>query len=298
MIYAALVIISIVAILTFIRLLIFFRDIRNITDALDELNDGKRRNRLATYSGNKSIESLCESINKTIALQEQYQANMKNYEQRLRDSIAITSHDLRTPLTSILGYLSMIKTDHEKAPHYLNIIEERAKALHHLIEEFYELSVIDDENYNITLESVDISAIATNCILGYYALLQSKKIEIDVSLPEKALFVVGNIVAIERIFQNLIQNAIKFTAGNIYIKLEELDACCVFTVSNNTNALTSEDIAHLFDRFYTADKSRSDRNTGLGLYIVKILLEKVHGAVVETSLQEEWFTIKIVFNKK
>ena len=298
MIYAALIIVSIVAVLIFVRLLLFFGDIKNITNSIDEINYGKSRKRLTTLSGNKRIESLCESINKNIALQEQYQANLKNYGQRLRDSIANTSHDLRTPLTSILGYLSMIKTDHEKAPHYLDVIEERATALHHLIEEFYELSVIDDENYTITLESVDISAIAANSVLGYYALFQSKEINVDVNLPEKALFVIGNTLALERIFLNLIQNSVKFAAGSINIKLEEQEDRCVFTISNNTKALTSEDIAHLFDRFYTADKSRSDRNTGLGLYIVKILLEKIHGAIVEASLQDEWFTIKVAFDKE
>jgi signal transduction histidine kinase len=91
---------------------------------------------------------------------------------------------------------------------------------------------------------------------------------------------------------------VKFATGSIIIKLEEQENHCVFTISNNTKALTSADIAHLYDRFYTADKSRSDRNTGLGLYIVKILLEKIHGRIVETSLQEEWFTIKIALNKE
>jgi len=300
MIYTVFIVIgiSIVAILIFIRLFLFFRDIRNITGALEELNNGKSRKRLTTSSGNKHIEALCASINKSIALQEQYQVNIKNYEQRLRNAIANTSHDLRTPLTAILGYISMIKTDHEKAPHYLNIIEGRANALHCLIEEFYELSVIDDENYNIKLERVDISAIATNCILGYYEPLESKKIKIDVNLPEEALFVIGNTLALERIFQNLIQNSIKFASNSIYIKLEEQNACCVFTISNNTKTLTSADITHLFDRFYTADKSRSEGNTGLGLYIVKILLERIHGTIIETSLQKEWFTIKIAFNKE
>jgi signal transduction histidine kinase len=167
-----------------------------------------------------------------------------------------------------------------------------------LIEEFYELSVIDDENYNITLERLNISATAENCILGYYALLESKKIKMDITLPEEALFVIGNTLALERIFQNLIQNSIKFAFDSIHIKLEEQDICCVFTISNNTKALTSADITHLFDRFYTADKSRSEGNTGLGLYIVKILLERIHGTIIETSLEEEWFTIKIAFNKE
>jgi len=292
------VFIGIVAILIFIRLSLFFRDIRNITNSIEELNKGKSRKRLTTSSGNKHIEALCESINKSIATQEQYQANMKNHEQRLRNSIANTSHDLRTPLTSILGYISMIRTDHEKAHHYLNIIEGRANALHYLIEEFYELSVIDDDSYNITLERVNVSAIATNCILGYYEPLESKKIKIDVDLPDKAVFVIGNTLALERIFQNLIQNSIKFAFDSIHIKLEEQEDGCVFTISNNTKALTSADITHLFDRFYTADKSRSEGNTGLGLYIVKILLEKIHGTIIEASLQKEWFTIKIAFSKE
>ena len=298
MIYAALIIISIVAILIFVRLFLFFRDIKSITSALNELNDMKNRKRLTTSSGNKHIEALCTSINKNIALGEQYQANMKTHEQRLRNSIANTSHDLRTPLTAILGYISMIKTGHEKVSLYLNIIEERANALNRLIEEFYELSIIDDDNYNIDLERVSITAIATNCILGYYTPLESSKITTDVNLPEKPLFVVGNALALERIFQNLIQNSIKFVSDSIHIKLEEEKTCCVFTISNNTKILTSADVPHLFDRFYTADKSRSEGNTGLGLYIVKILLEKIQGTIIETSLQEEWFTIKIAFKKE
>ena len=300
MIYTVLIIIGIstAAILIFIRLSLFFRDIGNITNSIEELNKGESRKRLTTSSGNRHIEALCESINKSTAIQEQNQAKMKNYEQRLRNSIANTSHDLRTPLTSILGYISMLKTDHEKAPHYLNIIEGRANALRCLIEEFYELSVMDDDSYNIALERVNITALATNCVLGYYAPLESKKIKMDVNLPESALFVIGNTLALERIFQNLIQNSIKFAFDSIQIKLEEQEACCVFTISNNTKTLTSADLTRLFDRFYTADKSRSEGNTGLGLYIVKILLERIHGTIIETSLEEEWFTIKIAFNKE
>jgi len=297
MIYIAFIVISIISVLVSIRLAFFFRDIRNITDALEELNNDESRKRLTTSSGNKHIESLCESINKSIAIQEQSQVNMKNYERRLRDSIANTSHDLRTPLTAILGYISMIKMKPEKVSDYLGIIECKANLLHRLVEEFYELSVLDDERYEVQFVKFDFVALVTNCVLEYYPLFQKKGIVLDASLPEKAILINSGILETERILQNLMQNATKFSSKYVRIQITEDEDKCEFTIENDTETLTSEDVTRLFDRFYIADKSRSEGNTGLGLYIVKLLLEKTHGELINVSLKEGCFSIGITFNK-
>jgi signal transduction histidine kinase len=288
---------AIIAAALVVRLFFLTRAIRRINHELHKLNTGRSKKIITTLSGNKDIEALCESINRNIAFQERKQIQVRNHEQNLRDSIANISHDLRTPLTSIWGYLTMIKANPDKISEYLNNALGKVKHLSLLIEDFFELSVIDGDAYIIKLERVDIVAILTDCVLESYAFCKEKGIHTAVNLPENATFVWGNKAAIERIFQNLLQNAIKFSCGDISIECEDDGRLFVLAISNNTKTLSADDIPHLFDRFYIADKARSKGNTGLGLYIVKVLLDKIQGVVLDISLKDEHFSLKIGFQK-
>jgi len=294
--YIAIVLTLIIIILAF-RLLALRREIRCVSKDLQDLNTGSTGRKTTLTIFHKPLENLCQHINLGIEVRDKARIDAEIHEAELRAQISNISHDLRTPLTTILGYISMTKTAPEKAAGYLEIIEDRSKALQELVEQFYELSVIEDSHAELELESVDITAALTNCLLGNYALFEKKGIEPESRLPEQSIIVVSNHQVLERIFQNLIQNALKFARHSITISLADEGTHCAFTISNDADNLVNADVEYLFERFYTADKSRTSGNTGLGLYIVKRLLEKTQGSVNSAKLENGQFTLEILFTK-
>ena len=276
------------------RFVFLRREIDRISRNLKELNIGASRQKLTVNTLHSSLENLCRQINAEMEVVN----DAKKHEAELRAQISNISHDLRTPLTAILGYISMAKAAPQKREDYLEIIESRSKALQSLVEQFYELSVIEDTLTELVLEAIDITAMLTNCLLGHYALFEKKGIEPDANVSDRRIFVISNAGALERIFQNLLQNALKFAARSITLSLEDKDTYCVFTISNDAPGLHEADVKHLFERFYTADKSRIGGNTGLGLYIVKRLLEKTQGSVGNVTFVNGWFSLEIIFAKQ
>ncbi len=289
--------IGMVAAFLLIRLYLTEREIKQITEQIRDLSEGKTRKILTVSLFSKEIRNLCSAINSYNAKHKQDRINSINHEENLKQSIANLSHDLRTPLTSILGYIQMMKESENAKDDkdYLEVIEQRAGALNVLIHDFYELSVLEDDNTNFETERLDLVALVTNCLMGSYALFEQKGIQPTIQFPEKAVYIQGNTMACERIIQNLLSNALKFSAGEIGISLEALETHCLLRVWNTTQLLSEADMAHLFDRFYTADKSRSQKNTGLGLHIVKALLSKMDGQVEAASLNGSIFELVIRF---
>jgi len=296
MVYIVIALLLIILILT-ARLISLHHEISRVSKSLYELNTGVTGQKLTITMLHRPLETLCQQINLEITDRDKARIAVENHEAELRAQISNISHDLRTPLTSILGYISMAKASPEKVADYLETIEGRSKALQSLIEQFYELSVIEDSRNEMILKPVDATAILTNCLLDSYTLFEKKGIEPETCLPNQSIIIINNAEALERIFQNLLQNALKFAEYNVTISLADEGEYCAFVISNDASNLTESDIEHLFERFYVADKSRKTNNTGLGLYIVKRLLEKTRSKISEVSFSDKLFTIQIRFEK-
>lgn len=289
-------VLSIIILILSIRIILINFEIKNITQQLNDLTLEKTRKKLTTTVGHRNTQKLCVEINQSLRKQQEQQIATKNHEEELKQSISNLSHDLRTPLTAIIGYITLLKQDRVKAEEYLDIIEDRAKALNKLVNEFYELSVIEDNEYMLELSEIDIVAVLTNVLMGSFTLFEDKKIIPQIYIPDKAVHIIGNIDAYERVFQNLISNAVKFNEKHVVISLVEENEKCIITISNTTSGIDSEEIQRIFDRFYTADSSRTNKNTGLGLYIVKTLCEMM-GANVSGKLSDlNTLAIEIIIN--
>ncbi len=289
MLYA--ILITLIGVLI-VRLFFLDREIDSVSQQLEMLNEDKTRKRINISLSRRSLVRLCNAVNFNIDKQEQARIEIQQHEDKLKQSIAGISHDLRTPLTSIIGYLTMLN-DKGIKDEYIDIITHRAKALSELVNDFYELTVLEDEDYSLDCERLDIVALLTECIIGSYTLFEEKGIKPAISIPDYAVHVFSERIATTRILQNIITNAIKFSDGFIAIKLETQSNKCMVTIKNSTTLLTKDDVAKMFDRFYTADKSRGSGNTGLGLYIVKTLLDKMGGEVVKAELKEGIFEMQI-----
>lgn len=244
----------------------------------------------------KDIEKLAATINNNMQEQKQVEIDIMNREERLKQNISDIAHDLRTPLASIRGYITLLDncTEQEKKE-YINIIERKSEELNLLINNFYEISLFDNSSLKIQTTLIDIVQVIMEIVISNYALIKNNEIEIDNRLPEKQIKIYGEELTCKRIIQNLISNSIKYSNGYISIQLDEFDNEVIFTIKNSVLELKESDLEHLFERFYTVDKSRNRSGSGLGLYIVKLLLKKIGGEVRDISLEDDILSISIMF---
>ena len=217
----------------------------------------------------------------------QIEIDIMKREERLKQNISDIAHDLRTPLSSIMGYITLLDNCTEKEKkEYINIIQRKSEELNLLINNFYEVSLLDNSSLKIDITSIDIVQVIMDIVISNYALIKNNK---------KQIKIYGEEITCKRIIQNLVSNSIKYSTGYISIELDELENEVVFTIKNNVSNLKESDIEHLFERFYTVDKSRNRSGSGLGLYIVKLLLNKIGGEVKSIALEDSILSISIMF---
>ena len=271
----------------------FRRINKEITNNLEEYVNIK------TKSVDKDVENLVQNINLIFDSKQKVVAEKKKKEEGLRASISNMSHDLRTPLTSIMGYLQMIKsekTSESDKKEYMDIVEKRTKSLQKLISSFYGLSRIEGNEYNFNYKKVNLSNVLCENIAIFYNDFISNNIEPVIEIQEGIKEIISDEGAITRIFSNLIGNMIKHGENFVKISLKQENDIIITEFTNQATGLTQENLDKLFDRFYTVDNSRSDKNTGLGLYITKVLVEKL-GYNIIANLKEDNLVISIIWNK-
>ena len=272
----------------------FRRINKEISNNLDEYVNIK------TKSVDKDVENLVQNINLIFDSKQKVVAEKKKKEEELRASISNMSHDLRTPLTSIMGYLQMIKSEKPSEAdkkEYMDIVEKRTKSLQKLISSFYDLSRIEGNEYNFNYKKVNLSNVLCENIAVFYNDFINNNIEPVIEIEEGIKEIISDEGAITRIFSNLIGNMIKHGENYVKISLKKENDIIITEFTNKATGLTQENVDKLFNRFYTVDNSRSDRNTGLGLYITKVLVEKL-GYNITAKLENENLKIKISWKEK
>ena len=262
---------------------------RQICEITKQISENKK---LRISLSNKQIEKLAGIINEKNDLEQKTKVRIIQEKEQLKHSIADISHDLRTPLTSIQGYLTLLKDceDKEEQEHYFSVIQAKTNYLTELLQIFYDLSLIESEDYILEIEEIDVNRIVTDCLIDKYNEL--KELTPTIKIENAPVWIIGNAVACKRIIDNLVTNAIRYSDDDIEIVM---DADGIFTVKNTTSELKNIDVNILFQKFYTVDTSRSNGNTGLGLYIVKELLNKIEGGIKEISYKNNILTISVYF---
>ena len=262
---------------------------RQICEITKQINENKK---LRISLSSKQIEKLAGIINEKNDLEQKTKVKIIQEKEQLKHSIADISHDLRTPLTSIQGYLTLLKDceDKEEQEHYFSVIQAKTDYLTELLQIFYDLSLIESEDYILEIEKIDVNRIVTDCLIDKYNEL--KELTPTIKIENAPVWIIGNAVACKRIIDNLVTNAIRYSDDDIEIVM---DADGIFTVKNTTSELKNIDVNILFQKFYTVDTSRSNGNTGLGLYIVKELLNKIEGGIKEISYKNNILTISVYF---
>lgn len=207
---------------------------------------------------------------------EELEEKLQTGNDELTTAVTNISHDLRTPLTAICGYLDLLAQEpqSEKSGRYLAVIRERTDAMRSLTEELFHYSVITATTDELHIEGVSLNDILEQSLAGFYGALSARGITPEIRIPEAAVVRKLDAAALRRIFDNILSNAVKYSDGDLTIRLWP-DGTVSF--SNSAPSLSRVQAEHLFDRFYTVETARN--STGLGLSIAKLLTEKMGGTI-------------------
>ena len=297
--FGIIVVLAVAVAVLAVRTVVMRREIRSMSRQLEDLSAGRSEKKISLTLVDARLNELATQINENMELQKQLRIDTRKSEQRLKDSIAGVSHDLRTPLTAIIGYIQMLERSglngeqQEKA----TIILKKANAMRELVESFFELSVIESGQSELAEEAVNFTNIVSEAVVDFIPRFEAAELEPDVDLGNKSLYIAGDTTALGRIVQNLLSNALKYTAGRVKVALEERDGEIILTVVNEVRPDTPPDMERIFERFYTGDDCRNSGSAGLGLYIVKLLAEKMQGAV-SASLENKMLSGYVVFQEE
>lgn len=285
---------SILAFIFLSHLLFIKKELKNILNQLKNYNIRKTEKKIDITLLDKDIEKMTIEINNLIDLHALSNIEKKSAERELKQAIANISHDLRTPLTSILGYIQLIEkpevTDEERKE-YLAIAKDRAKRLQILLNDFFELSVIESVDHSLKLGKLGLNSIVEEIVINLYDKFNEQQIVPSIKIPQEQMNIIGDESAVKRVIENLVINAIRYSDGNVSITLERNNTKINLTISNDVKNITEKDVELFFNRFYTADQTRSGKGTGLGLPIAKALMDKMNGKL-SAELKDSWLHVK------
>lgn len=221
------------------------------------------------------IRKLATEINSQLRLLRKERCRYQQGNAEVKDAITNISHDLRTPLTAICGYLDLLEKEEksETVQKYLLQVQNRTEALKNLTEEMFRYSIASS-GQTLNRQQVDVVRILEESLLSFYGLMQQKGISPEIVLPEGSVLRELDADALGRVFSNIISNAVKYSDGDFKVEMNEN---CEIEFSNRARELTPVMVERLFDRFFTVEVAR--KSTGLGLAIAKTLAEQMDGMV-------------------
>lgn len=270
------VILFITVIALSIKIILMRKSAVEISEELWEKLKSDTNTLITISSKDRTMSRLANDINLQLRELRKQRRRFLQGDMELKSAITNISHDLRTPLTAISGYLDLLDNveKNEAAERYLEIIKNRTEVLKQLTEEVFRYSIMTSPEYDNRAELVTVNGVLEESILGFYAALQERKITPNICMTESKVIRKLNRAALSRIFSNLINNAIKYSDGDLDITLTDTGE---ITFSNTASELNEVEVERLFDRFYTVENAR--KSTGLGLSISRILIEQMNGAI-------------------
>ena len=272
-------------------LLVLRHSLREAAEELDEKLRTDTNTLISISSGDRAMQSLVTHINRQLQALRRERLRLHSGNAELTAAVTNVSHDLRTPLTALCGYLDLLEQEPqtEAAARYLAVIRERTDAMRALMEELFRYSVLTATADELHTEPVCLNDVLEQSLAGFYGALSARGITPSVQLPEEKVIRPLDAAALRRVFDNILSNAAKYSDGDLAVVLAPDGEV---TFSNRASALSRVEAARLFDRFYTVDSARG--STGLGLSIAKLLTEKLHGTI-SADYENEKLRICIAF---
>lgn len=294
MLYVMIIILIALVLFLCIKLLLVKKELRRVTFEMKSNEDGRPMN--VDFVDN-DLQNMIVQVNQLYEYIMKIKAEGKEDEEKIRESISMISHDMRTPLTSIIGYLQVAERSEDRAEmiENIDIALDRAKYLNKLVNDFFELSLIQSGQVEIKVEKVNLSEVICEEILAESPEIDRKGIEPSFSQAEENIYVQADRKKLERVIQNLISNAVKYSVKRLEFNIEDSSGTSekepAYTLKIITDATEEIDTSRIFDRFYQQDSSRTKGGAGLGLYICKNFAELMGGSIRAEQKDGEFVVI-------
>ena len=277
------------------------KNIAELTRQLDRILTEDTDEKVMSFTGSAEIADLICQMNRLLEDRQKVKADYKKAEIASKKMLSNVSHDIKTPLTVILGYLEIMSDQPGENKTELKKIQRKATQLMELINEFFILSKIEAGDTDLTMSKLSINEILRQNVVDFYNILTAKDFDVEIDIPEKDVFVYGNEDAISRILFNLITNVIRYGSDGSYlgVRLREEESTVFIEVMDKGKGITKENLSHVFDRLYTLDDSRNKNmgGNGLGLTIAKTLAVRMGGDLSLQSIPYEKTTFTLQLNK-
>ena len=288
-----LIIIGILLLIIFVLLAkVYFlrKSAQEISDAFRDRLTADTNTLIDISTRDPYMRQLAADINMQLRLLRKQRHKYLTGDRELKEAVTNISHDLRTPLTAICGYLDLLEREEnsENTTRYLSLIGNRVEAMKQLTEELFRYSVILSTG-DLVLEPVCVNGVLEESIAAFYGALTSRDIQPEIHITENRIERQLNREALGRVFSNILNNALKYSDGDLAITLRD-DGEIIF--SNTASALNKVQVGKLFDRFFTVEAARN--SNGLGLSIAKTLVEQMGGFIL-AELENKKLNIRIQF---
>lgn len=250
-------------------------NIKKLNIDLESKIKNENNTKIANNTSDRNFNKLADNIEILIKKNRENIVLKNQIEKDYKDLMANLSHDLRTPLTSIIGYISLINTDDEDSKKYIKIIGEKSTYLNNLIEKFYEFSLLSGiDNSSEELNYLDLKEMLYSIVFEYYSGFENLNQNIEINFNnDNSLEVLSSSKLLSTVFHNIIDNILKYSLGDNLIELEESENYIKIFFSNKTN-LDDGNYNFLFNRGRVIDSSRK-YSTGIGLAIVSVAINKL-----------------------
>lgn len=267
------------------------KELKHLEQQLHCIQEGSHITMTSLYQ-EPSFLKIYQLLNQLQKKQEETRLLYQNSQKELQDTITSLAHDLRTPLTSAMGYLQIMEeeADVQKKREYQEISLQRLQDLRKLLESLFLYTKVIHREFIEETEDIHLYPILSACMLELYQHFQNQEIEVSVQFSQEDMQVKATKEILQRTFQNLLLNALEH--GTLFLHIQQEGNMIQFC--NGLKEEAVPDPTHMFDRFYKADPSRHAASSGLGLAIVKELVDQLHGSI-EASIQNDQLWITLCF---
>ena len=281
----------IIAILA-IKICMMQKSMDEICSCLSEHLSSDTNQLITVSSSDKHVRHLASEIARQLTELRRQRRKYISGDRELKEAVTNISHDLRTPLTAICGYLELLEAEEmtDNTRRYVEQISNRTEALKALTEELFRYSVVSSVSA-LSYEKVNVGRVLEDTLISFYGAFEQKNITPNISLPDGVIIRSLDKSALSRIFGNIISNAVKYSDGDFAVTMSDAGE---ITFSNTASELSSVDVGKLFDRFYTVDSAR--KSTGLGLSIAKLLTERM-GGCISADYKDNTLSIMLSFKE-
>ena len=275
------------------------KQLKEISQKLEKIQDTDSDENIMMFTDEQALMELLVQINRLLENQRKMKVDYRRSQISAKKMLSNISHDIKTPMTVILGYLEIMRINGDKEDEMLLKVEQKAKRVMELINQFFTLAKLEAGDMELEISRINICEVCREIILDFYELLKQKEFQVEVKIPEEAVFIMGNKEALHRILYNLISNVIRYGLDGRYLGLvlRSVKNDVYIDVIDKGKGIEKEFAGNVFERLFTMEDSRNRRiqGNGLGLTIAQTLAQQLGGEIVLESEPnvKTTFTVKL-----